>query len=92
MVRQWQELFFDKRYSAVNLDINPDFEKIGEAYGIRTRTLRTREELDHELENLLRSSEPVIINCIVENEVNVFPMIPSGKSAEHMIGLRGEME
>ncbi len=92
MVRQWQELFFDKRYSAVDLDVNPDFEKIGEAYGIQTVTIKTREELDNELEGLIQSDKPVIINCIVEKEANVFPMIPSGKSAAHMIGLRGKIE
>jgi acetolactate synthase-1/2/3 large subunit len=92
MVRQWQELFFDRRYSGVDLDINPDFEKIGEAYGIETRTIRTREQLDNELEGLIRSNKPVIINCIVEKEANVFPMIPSGKSAEHMLGLRGKLD
>lgn len=92
MVRQWQELFFDRRYSAVDLDINPDFEKIGAAYGIETRTIKTREELEMSLEGLISSNKPVIINCIVEKEANVFPMIPSGKSAAHMIGLRGEIE
>ncbi len=90
MVRQWQELFFDKRYSSVDLNLNPDFEKIGQAYGIETRTIKTKEELDKDLEGLIRSNKPVIINCIVEKEANVFPMIPSGKSAAHMIGLRGE--
>ena len=92
MVRQWHELFFDRRYSAVDLDINPDFEKIGAAYGIETRTIKTREELEMSLEGLISSNKPVIINCIVEKEANVFPMIPSGKSAAHMIGLRGEIE
>lgn len=91
MVRQWQELFFDKRYSSVDLDINPNFEKIGEAYGINTVTITTREQLESQLEGLIKSDEPVIINCIVEKEANVFPMIPAGKSAEDMIGIRGEL-
>lgn len=89
MVRQWQDLFLDKRYSSVNLDINPDFEKIGEAYGIKTVTLKTRSELEDQLEGLIKSKEPVIIQCIVEGEANVLPMIPAGKCANHMIGLRG---
>lgn len=91
MVRQWQELFLDKRYSSVNLDVNPDFEKIGAAYGIQTVTIKTKEELDEKLESLIKSDKPVIIQCIVEKEANVFPMIPAGESAESMIGLRGEV-
>ncbi len=91
MVRQWQELFFGRRYSSVELDVSPDFEKIGEAYGIETVTLATREDLEEKMEGLLRSNEPVIINCLVEREANVFPMIPAGQSAENMIGLRGEI-
>ncbi len=91
MVRQWQELFLDKRYSSVNLDVNPDFEKIGAAYGIQTATIKTREELDEQLEDLIRSDKPVIIQCIVEKEANVLPMIPAGGSAEDMMGLRGKL-
>lgn len=89
MVRQWQELFFGRRYSSVGLEISPDFEKIGDAYGIHTVTIRTEEELKTELEGLIRSDEPVIINCIVEKEANVLPMIPAGKCADNMMGLKG---
>lgn len=91
MVRQWQELFFGKRYSSVELDVSPDFEKIGQAYGINTVTLKTPEDLEEQLEGLIRSDEPVIINCIVEREANVFPMIPAGECSESMIGHRGEL-
>ena len=88
MVRQWQEIFFDRRYSSVALDINPDFEKIGEAYGIETVTIDGKEDLG-KLDALINSDSPVIINCIVEREANVFPMIPSGESVENMMGIRG---
>ncbi len=91
MVRQWQEIFFDRRYSFVGLDVNPDFEKIGQAYGVETVTINTRQELEEKLEGLIKSDNPVIINCIVEREANVFPMIPSGKSAGDMMGTRGEI-
>lgn len=91
MVRQWQEIFFDRRYSSVGLDINPDFEKIGQAYGIDTVTINTREEMEEKLEVLIKSNEPAIINCIIEREANVFPMIPSGKSVADMMGIRGEL-
>lgn len=91
MVRQWQEIFFEKRYSSVGLDVNPNFEKIGQAYGIETVTIRTREEMEEKVEGLIKSDKPAIIHCIVEREANVFPMIPSGKSVDDMIGVRGEL-
>ncbi len=92
MVRQWQELFFDNRYSYVNLQYNPDFVKIGEAYGIKSVQIDSKTKLDAELKDLIVSDEPVLINFIVEKEANVFPMIPAGKGVEEMVGLRGELE
>lgn len=89
MVRQWQELFNEGRYSFVDLSINPDFNKIAEAYGIRSVTIETRMDLDQQLEGLLSSDEAVLINCIVEREANVLPMIPAGTSPEELIGERG---
>lgn len=89
MVRQWQEIFLEKRYSFVDLSINPDFNKIGEAYGIKTVTIKTREELEEKLKDLISSDEPVIINCIVEKEANVLPMIPAGTSVKEMVGKEG---
>ena len=92
MVRQWQEIFNDKRYSFVNLDYNPDFIKIGEAYGIKSVTLRTKEDLKNKLKGLIESDEGVLINCIVEKEENVYPMIPAGTSVAQMVGKRGVLE
>lgn len=88
MVRQWQQLFHENRYSSVNLDFSPDFVKLAEAYGIKAFTLSTEKELEN-LENILNLDEPVLINCIVKGEENVFPMIPAGGSVEDMIGLKG---
>lgn len=92
MVRQWQEIFNEKRYSYVDLDFNPDFEMIGQAYGIKSVTIDTKEKLETQLESLIRSDEAVIINCVVEKEANVFPMIPSGTDVSKIMGLRGAME
>lgn len=89
MVRQWQELFNQHRYSFVDLSINPDFETLAKAYGVQGVTLSTIEELRSQLRDLILSDEPVVINCIVEKEENVFPMIPAGCSAKDMIGLKG---
>ena len=88
MVRQWQELFHERRYSEVNLEINPDFVKVAEAYGIKSVTLESEEDLE-KIDEILKSDEPILVNCIVKKEENVYPMIPAGKSAEDMIGLRG---
>lgn len=88
MVRQWQELFHERRYSEVNLEINPDFVKVAEAYGVKSVTLESEEDLK-KIDEILKSDEPILVNCIVKKEENVYPMIPAGKSAEDMIGLRG---
>ena len=92
MVRQWQEIFNDRRYSFVNLDYNPNFIKIGEAYGIKSVTLKTKEDLKNNLKELIESDEGVLINCVVEKEENVYPMIPAGTSVAQMVGKRGVLE
>ena len=90
MVCQWQEMFNEKRYSFVDLEHNPDFVKLGEAYGIKSVELSKPEDLV-QMEELLKTDGPVLINCIVEKEENVFPMIPSGTSVDQMVGKKGEI-
>ena len=92
MVRQWQELFKDRRYSFVDLECNPDFVKIADAYGIKSERLKTKEDLENKLKDLILSDEGVILDCIVEREENVFPMIPAGKTVSQMIGKKGVLE
>lgn len=89
MVRQWQELFNQHRYSFVDLEVNPDFETLAKAYGVQGVTLSTIEDLRSQLRDLILSDEPVVINCVVEREENVFPMIPAGCTAKDMMGLKG---
>lgn len=89
MVRQWQELFNQRRYSFVDLEVNPDFKTLAKAYGVQGVTLSTIEELRSQLRDLILSDEPVVINCVVEREENVFPMIPAGCTAKDMMGLKG---
>lgn len=89
MVRQWQELFNQRRYSFVDLEVNPDFETLAKAYGVQGVTLSTIEELRSQLRDLILSDEPAVINCVVEREENVFPMIPAGCTAKDMMGLKG---
>ena len=92
MVRQWQELFHEKRYSSVDLSYNPDFIKIGEAYGIKSIQLTNKKDLKKQLKKILESDEAVLVECIVEKEENVYPMIPAGKDVSCIVGKRGVLE
>ena len=92
MVRQWQELFHEKRYSSVDLSYNPDFIKIGEAYGIKSIQLKNKKDLKKNLKKILESDEAVLVECIVEKEENVYPMIPAGKDVSCIVGKRGVLE
>lgn len=79
MVRQWQQLFFDKRYSFTEL-INPDFQKIAEGYRIHTQKVEERSELEAKLDTWLNFDGPSFLEVVVIQEENVFPMVPSGAS------------
>lgn len=92
MVRQWQEIFNEGRYSFVDLSINPDFSNIAEAYGVDYAKIETEEQLKNNLEELIESEEAVIIECLVEKEANVLPMIPAGTNASNIVGKRGVLD
>ncbi|MEJ6952111.1 biosynthetic-type acetolactate synthase large subunit [Natronospora cellulosivora (SeqCode)] len=85
MVRQWQELFFEKRYSSTILE-NPDFVKLAEAYGIYAARIEDAKELSKALEDALNHDGPVLMDIKVAQEENVFPMVPAGKGIQEMIG------
>ena len=84
-VKQWQELFQNKRYSSVHFDISPDFLKLAEANFIKGYRIDKLNELER-LNDLLKSDEPMLIDIVISDEYNVYPIIPAGKSIEHMIG------
>lgn len=77
MVRQWQELFFDNRYSFVDIT-SPDFVAVAKAYGINGKCISKREELKTALEELLSNDDAYLLEVKVGKELNVFPMIPTG--------------
>lgn len=79
MVRQWQQLFFDKRYASTDMK-NPNFCMIAEAYGIENKQVTKREELDAAVKRMIASKESFFLEVMVEKEDNVFPMIPTGAS------------
>ena len=85
MVRQWQELFFDNRYSGVDLEGNPDFVKLAESYGIKGVHIDKPKHCEERLKEAMDHKGPVVIHAEVIKEDNVFPMIPAGKSAYDMI-------
>lgn len=85
MVRQWQEMFHDKRYSFVNLEVNPDFVTLGKAYRIDSYRVENTTLLDDILKKAFEVNKPVLIDCVVTREENIFPMIPPGKSVHEMI-------
>ncbi len=87
MVRQWQELFFEKRYSATPIkDGNPDFVAVAKGFGIEGFRVTKPEQVRPTLEKALDISGPVVIDCRVAEEENVFPMIPSGGTVNDTIG------
>jgi acetolactate synthase-1/2/3 large subunit len=90
MVRQWQELFFNRRYSSTTLQGNPDFVKLAEAYGTKGIRVKSKEEVEPAIKEALDFDGPVILDFLVEPEENVFPMVPAGAGLHQVI--RGEEE
>ena len=83
MVRQWQQLFFEKRYAYTELS-NPDFQLIAKGYGIHTMKVTEREALNDAVQAFLDFDGPVLLEAVVEKEENVFPMIPTGSSVSEI--------
>tara|TARA_Y100001936_G_scaffold19165_1_gene16183 strand:- start:32 stop:946 length:915 start_codon:yes stop_codon:yes gene_type:complete len=79
MVRQWQQLFFDKRYASTEM-INPDFVTIAKGYYLDSERVNDRKDLKPAVERMIKSKKPYVLEICVEKEDNVFPMIPSGAS------------
>ena len=85
MVRQWQELLHDKRYSHSYTDALPDFVKLAEAYGAKGIRVESPAELDKGIQEMIDYNGPVIFDCVVDQNENVYPMIPSGKAHNQML-------
>ena len=83
MVRQWQQLFFDKRYASTEM-VNPDFVKIAEGYYLKAKRVTKREDLANAVEEMIKSDAPYFLEVVVEKEDNVFPMIPTGSSVSEI--------
>ncbi len=109
MVRQWQEMFYDRRYSSVCLrrqedcppdcddpsaecpTMSPDFVKLAESYGIKAKRIIKKEGIRSALEEAINSSDAYLLDFIIEEEENVFPMVPPGGTLDKMV-LKGDVE
>lgn len=87
MVRQWQESFYDERYSESLLDMNPDFVKLAESYGIKGMKIEDESEVDDALKEILAYDGPVVADFRIIKKEKVYPMIAPGKGIHEMIGV-----
>ena len=83
MVRQWQQLFFEKRYASTEM-VNPDFTKVASGFGLESVMIDDRKGLDEAIDNMLAYDGPYLLEVKVEKEENIFPMIPSGAAVTEM--------
>jgi acetolactate synthase-1/2/3 large subunit len=85
MVRQWQEVFFEKNYSEVNLDDNPDFAMVAKAFQIDAFTITKGDEVDAGIERLLSATGPILMHVKIDTYENVWPLVPPGRSNADMM-------
>ena len=85
MVRQWQELFYDRRYSATPMEITPDFVELAKAYGAVGLRAKTKDEVEPVIKEALATDNLVIMDFAIEREEGVFPMVPAGKATTEML-------
>lgn len=88
MVRQWQETFYEERYSYSKIPVQPDFVKLAESYGIKGVRVENEKDVKAVFSELLTNDEPVVIDCRVNQQENVYPMIAPGKGQHEMIGVK----
>jgi len=93
MVRQWQESFYDERYSASDMSNGePDFIKLAESFGIKGFSFSSRDELNNDFKSALNFKGPALINIRVRRTENCYPMVPPGKSNAQMVGYENKKE
>lgn len=85
MVRQWQDMFYDERYSSVDLEGNPDFAKLAQAYGILGLNLKRATDIPKILKKAIEHPGPALINAEVVRRAEVYPMVPPGKSLAEVV-------
>lgn len=85
MVRQWQKLFYNSRFSQTTLDTTTNYELLAQAFGIKAFTINCKDDIEPVLKQALALHEPVLINCHIDPDINVLPMVPTGGSVEDPI-------
>ena len=85
MVRQWQKLFYGNRFSQTDVDTKTNFPALAEAFGLKAYTISTADEVESVLRDALAQTGPVLIDCHIDRDVNVLPMVPAGASVESPI-------
>jgi len=85
MVRQWQELFYNKRYSATPMEVTPDFVELAKAYGAVGLRAKTKDEVVPVIKEALATDNVVIMDFVIDREEGVFPMVPAGKATTEML-------
>ncbi|WP_035586965.1 biosynthetic-type acetolactate synthase large subunit [Hippea jasoniae] len=85
MVRQWQQLFYGRRYAFTNIEVQPDFVKLAESYGIKARRIRKKEEVEDALVEMKNHKGAYLLDAIIAREENVYPMVPAGAPISNML-------
>ena len=85
MVRQWQELFFERRYSEIDLSDNPDFCALAQAFGVKTLKLDRATDMEATLQALLAEPGPVLLHVAIDQAANVWPLVPPNRSNTEMM-------
>jgi acetolactate synthase-1/2/3 large subunit len=85
MVRQWQKMFYGKRYSSTTLDRPTDYKHLAKAFGAKHLRIDSAEYVEPVVKKALASKTPIIVNCVIGSDDVVLPMIPAGQSADKII-------
>lgn len=88
MVRQWQEIFYESRFSHSKMTVQPSFVKLAEAYGIKGYVIHTAQEAETVLDEVMNIHEPVLLDFRIDPDENVYPMIAPGKGLHEMVGVK----
>ena len=92
MVRQWQEIFFDGSYVSTSYTGNPDFVRLAESYGIKGIRVTDKSQVKSAIAEAMEHDGPVVVDFIVEQEENVYPMIPPGESINELVEAPDQLE
>lgn len=85
MVRQWQRLFYNCHFSQTTLEKPTDFETLAKGFGIEAVTITKKSEVREKLEQAVKCGRPVLVNCVIDKDINVLPMVPAGASVAEPI-------